>query len=201
MHSYANKWGGDTIVAGTRMALVEPLRTALQFVLIGVLVTQACAVDSTACVDGDVVAQSRNLGPSVAAEALFAVVASLCVLLGLYCLWLPFDPTLRLPTVPVNLPTLRLFRSYSLLGLGELAAKAGGFLDVLFLDWMLIAGYRRADIANFFFVLAGVCFAAAAGFCSIICIPGRLRSFPEPRNSVAATTSVSPFAKTVTFTI
>ena len=44
-------------------------------------------------------------------------------------------------------------------------SAAGGFLDVIYISWMLLAGYSRYAISTFFYAVAGAGAAAAFGFC------------------------------------
>jgi len=150
--NYTNCWSGNTLVAGFRMGLVEPLRLMFTLLFIGATV------------------RFSSLGYiPVAAHVLFWSVEILTLLLSLCCLLLPISRDLRLPVVPCNPSALKLYPSYCLLVLSEWVGRLGGFLDVLFIAWWVMAGYERAHIALFFYVLAPISGAVAAGFCSIVC--------------------------------
>ena len=52
-----------------------------------------------------------------------------------------------------------------MLTLSEAAAKIGGFADVLYVEWLLLAGFRRHEIADFFLGCAAVGFMCALALC------------------------------------
>ena len=60
---------------------------------------------------------------------------------------------------------LRLRPGYCLLALSEAAARLGGFSDVLYIEWLLIAGFPRDEIARFFLGCAAAGFACALALC------------------------------------
>jgi hypothetical protein len=121
------------------MCLVDPLRVLVQLVLCGVLL-----------------AETPDSAPSSAAQIAFGGMACLMLILSVLCLWLPIDPKLRVPRVKCSVASMLLFPSYCHLSLAELIGKLLGFADVLFIDWMLIAGYSHAWVSGFFYSMAAI---------------------------------------------
>ena len=113
-----------------------------------------------------IVQSGRDEGglPPSAVQAVFALLTALQALLAVACLLFPISSTLRLPPVQFW-SDVRLYKGWGWLVLSEAIAKLGGFLDVVFLSWLLVAGYSRPDIAAFFGVCAAIGGSLALAFC------------------------------------
>ena len=151
--NFTNKWSGNTYIAGFRMSLVEPLRTLVTLLFVAATVRYG------------------DLGyVPYSARALFWSVEAITFILSVCCFLLPISRDLRLPYVECSYQTLKLYPSYCFLVLADLVARAGGFLDVLFVAWWFMAGFSRAHIASFFYVIAPISAAVALGFCYVVCV-------------------------------
>ena len=152
--NYLDKWAGDSRTAAWRMSLVEPWRFLLQFAVVGLL---AFGVNNE-----DAIASQL---PPVSIQVIFATITAFTFMLGLLALYIPIEQTLRLP--PVSL-TLELFPSWCWLVAGDAIAKLSGFLDVIYLTWMFVAGYSETQVGVFFFCLGGAGALVAFGFCALL---------------------------------
>ena len=98
-------------------------------------------------------------------QVIFAVITLFTALLGLLCLYIPIERTLRLPPVAL---TLKLFPTWCWLVAADGVAKLSGFLDIIYLSWLFIAGYTEGQVAIFFFVLGLLGAMAGLGFCALL---------------------------------
>ena len=98
-------------------------------------------------------------------QVVFGIITALTFFLGVLALFLPIERTLRLPAVAF---TLELFPSWCWLIAGDAVAKVSGFLDVIYLTWMLIAGYSEVQVASFFFCVAGIGALVTLLFCVLL---------------------------------
>jgi len=103
----------------------------------------------------------------IGVQAVFIIVAALTTMLGFLCLWLPIPPGLRLPKVDIA-ATLRQYQTYTWLIFAEAVGKLGGFLEVLYITWFLLAGWSRETIAGFFFVTGAIAAISALCFCLLL---------------------------------
>ena len=149
--NYSNKWGGDTGTALGRMALVEPMRFLLLFVLIAVMV------------------QLEPGGkPPVSVEIAFGTQAALITILASLSFYIPIDEKLRLPHVPVTWSALKISPAYMFVTVGECVSKLGAFLEVLLVNWLLVAQFSKFTIASLFFTIAATGFVVALAFCVMV---------------------------------
>ena len=151
--NYSNKWAGDTGIAAARMAVVEPARLALQMGAIALI--------------SSLEPDAARLPPT-GVQAVFVAFAVVVSVVGAFAFYVPLDPKLRLPPVSTAPSFLRLHPAFSLLVLGDAAARLGGFADVVFLEWLMLAGFSRAEVSAFFYAAAATGFAVALGMC--ICV-------------------------------
>tara|TARA_B110001452_G_scaffold249985_1_gene237896 strand:- start:700 stop:1410 length:711 start_codon:yes stop_codon:yes gene_type:complete len=69
---------------------------------------------------------------------------------------------------PAKLTDLAAFDHAGDVTAAECVQKLCGFLDVLYLDWLLLAAVPRARISTFFFAAAAAGFCAALAFCATV---------------------------------
>jgi len=185
--NYANAWAASTQVAATRMALVEPWRMLLQMCFIGLLTKLAPGVASNFAFNVNDEQAEYELLP-VVLQVVFGLAATCSLSCGILCLWIPLDSKLRLPRVALD---FSLYRSYRYLILSECVSKLGGFLDILYISWMLIAGWQRIDIAGFFYATGGAGALVLLIFCYYVA------EIHGPNRTVIALTALTLFPPTL----
>jgi len=181
--NYLDAWAADLSVAATRMAFVEPWRMLTQFVILALLTGTIPDWGLRYAYSG---AAPASDGLPVGIQVLLVLISLLTLGLGVLCLWVPISWELRMPTVPC---TLHLFPSYTLLVVSDCVAKLGGFLDVLYVTWLLIAGFHPSHICNFFVTTGLVGAAAAVLFCFVF---AHLRGFAKICLAVGALATFPP---------
>lgn len=165
--AFLDAWTGEIAVAAKRMALVEPGRTMVQFLVIGLLaLTIPHEHVGFAYETGQPSVASPSSAPSlpISVQVIFILLVSITSILGGLTLWLPIPEDFRLPSVPLN---IHLYGTYMWLILAECVMRLGGFLDVAYLTWFLLAGFPNNTIANFFFTTGAVTACAAVLFCLV----------------------------------
>ena len=170
--NYIDEWACDAQIATLRIALVEPARFLTTFIFLGLLtrLSPSTAVGYTYDVGAWASsAATHSPTPPLALVYLFGALSLAVVAMGVLCLWMPIDASLRMPRVRLN---VSLFRSYMHLSAAEAFSRLGGFLDVVFVSWMLIAGWGRAEIASFFYAVGGAGFVVASLAC-LLCMHTR----------------------------
>mmetsp|Transcript_26 Transcript_26/g.41 ORF Transcript_26/g.41 Transcript_26/m.41 type:complete len:352 (-) Transcript_26:337-1392(-) len=151
------------------MALIEPGRTMFQFLVIGLLAL-SIPDDPLGFAYDDPTHSTSVSSPSsspslpISVQVIFVLLVSITTILGGLTLWLPIPHDLRLPSVPLE---IRLYSTYMWIILAECVMRLGGFLDVAYLTWFLLAGFPNDSIASFFFTTGAVTACAAVLFCLV----------------------------------
>ena len=184
--AFLDSWAGEIEVAAKRMALVEPWRTWMQFIVVGMI---ALTIPDTATGYAfNYPAPPAEHHTPAGVQAVFVAIVTITMTLGILCLWLPISPDLRLPVVPLN---LHLFPSYMWLVCAECVGRLGGFLDILYLTWFLLAGVSKEAIADFFFISGALTALGALLFCLV---------FRQSRSSDSSNRHVATLTALITLT-
>lgn len=153
--NYAEQWAANRQVAAMRLGFVEPWRILITGILVGMMSSLTTPVNLGSPQVGDF-----GLPPGKSAIipdgvlTFFISIASISFLLGVLALFMPTSETTSLlPSVELNILK---YRTYSCLILADVVARLAGFLDLLFVAWLLMAGYSAEEVGTYFYIFAVV---------------------------------------------
>lgn len=150
--NYSDMWAASRRTTARRLALVEPLRAFVSMCFVSLLARLAptVKVGSLTIGGGGAFGVQDVVGSDLPLEValVFWVTSGITALFGILALFIPLPERMRLPVVSLN---FREYRSYTALLIMQCLTHLGGFLDLLYISYMLMANFPRDVIGATFF--------------------------------------------------
>ena len=170
--NFLGKWSEHTAVVVRRAAMTEPVRLAVTFALLGVIVESAprgTSVSTTSAM--------RHVKLPMTACVITCATLALTVI----CWYTPLPASYRLPRQ--RLAHVLHYPVYCGLVAAQCVQEPGGFLSVLLIHWLLLGAFPPAEVGQFF-----SCVAVAVGLSALAVCAALIRAAGAALPTVAVIT-------------